>query len=448
MTTKTKSYEGIANGTALTTTTNGTSDDAWAFVTVASGSMVASNAFAAHGTISRKVTGASGAATSGSFQGLSSATIANRTYIYLTAINTDDTWIVQFLTAAPARIASWHLDPQGKLNVRSAATGSQWVATAVFPLNQWVRVEMSVNIGTTTSNGTLSISYYLGDSTTAVQSFTSSAMNVGTANVAQVDSGKLNSNTYTTPFYLDDEKTDNTTSTFLGPVGAVPAPAVSAGAAVDVTAGGSASFTSTGTSSGGTIASATGSFTILPPGATAPTLAGSVTGTGTASAALNQTATLTTPGAYGWTASYSDGTLTTNATQMAYVSPASATFADPQSITLGVWTNQGGAATAQAAIADTNAATYLEGAPGNPVIITLPPMPLGALTIECSGYYNLGALTRTLTLYMADGATQVDTTSYALPGTDGAFTWAANDAGNRITTVALRRALVLKVQDA
>jgi hypothetical protein len=225
------------------------------------------------------------------------------------------------------------------------------------------------------------------------------------------------------------------------------APSVSAGSTQTVVSGTAVSLTATATDSDGTVSTLTAAIS----GPTTPTLTGTATGTGTASASLTQTATLSTPGVYTWTATATDNSgASTPASTTIYVYAASGVSSDPLSVTPGTWSNVGGAATALAAITDTNTGTYLESPAGptsaNTVRITLPPQGPGALTIYVEGYYNAGTLTRTLTLFKADGTTAVDTTSYALPSADAEQAW--NPSITTIPAVTDRQALILQLADA
>jgi hypothetical protein len=203
--------------------------------------------------------------------------------------------------------------------------------------------------------------------------------------------------------------------------GANVAPSVSAGSTQTVQSGTSVTFAFSATDDV-SVSSLTGAAT----GPAAVTLTGTATGTGTTSAAYAPTGTFTTPGVYTVTATASDGTLTGAASTTVYVYPASGTYADPTTVTLGAWTGS------LANITDTSVTTYNEG-PASPTVgqvqtITLAPHGGGTLTIEAEAYAFSGGLNQTLTLYKADGTTYVDSVTYALNLYDGTTVTAYADA--------------------
>lgn len=76
------------------------------------------------------------------------------------------------------RYASWHINIAGYLRLADAAANVYTCPNTLSP-NTFYRLELLVNSGTTTSNGTAIAAYYLAGSTTALGSFSSSAVNTG-----------------------------------------------------------------------------------------------------------------------------------------------------------------------------------------------------------------------------------------------------------------------------
>jgi hypothetical protein len=384
---------------------------------------------------------------------------------------------VQLQTAAGASLAGW--------------AGAVTTSPDTIP-SGWVRFELIATVGTSTT-GVLKCNFYSLNSTTPTNAaqFSVTTADLGSTALAAVDVGRAATpaTTPTLDFWAVGLNDGGTTE--IGPytpsTNAAPTASITS-AQQDVISGSTLSFTATDADSDGTVASRLWSWVSTP--GTAPTITGSTT--------QSASAVATNPGQYiiQYVVTDNLGATSTPATQTNYVYPASGIYANPQSVTVGSWVSQGGAATPLAAITDALFSTWLEAAPGTPLLITLPPMGAGALNIGFEGTVFAGTANRTLTLYKADGTTQVDTITYALPVTDGtaattyasataytvgnavtynganyivntavtsantvapdtnsSFTaaekiWAVNDSGNIISTAALREALILKAQDA
>lgn len=80
----------------------------------------------------------------------------------------------------------------GKLIMMNATSAGQSAGRAPnpVPLNEWVRVDIAARKGTTTTNGYLGYSYWTNEGDTLAHQWESSAVNAGTANVAQVFVGR------------------------------------------------------------------------------------------------------------------------------------------------------------------------------------------------------------------------------------------------------------------
>jgi hypothetical protein len=91
-----------------------------------------------------------------------------RAYVWVSGAATGDTWL---LASNPTGSNGVRALIQGTARLRLTDNGGtiRWTATNTFPTGEWVRVESYATAGTTTTDGTARLAYYLGDSTTAVE---------------------------------------------------------------------------------------------------------------------------------------------------------------------------------------------------------------------------------------------------------------------------------------
>jgi hypothetical protein len=383
LTVKKNTFEGGTNGVGLThsptNNTGGTSGDAFTTIVLGTGAAITfDNTRAMHGSMSGKLAPAASATARIDYDSLNSNKLGVALYYYFTANPTDDTYICQFNSSA-GRVVSLHLASGGTLKLRDFATASTaniWASTATIPLNQWVRIEVWAQVGTTTSNGQIKVAYYLGDSTTPVQSTSLTAQDLQTTNISRFSFGKFNGSAYATPFWLDDVRYDDLATDLIGPTPTGTPPTVSTSSTLTVATGSTVTLTASASSVGSSIASLT---VAQQSGPASPTLSGS----GTATPAT-RTFTAGTPGTYVflWTATDGNG-LTGSASQTVYVTTTSArpdlVISNP-----GGYTNVGGATTLDAAVADSSDTTYIESpqAPsGSAITLRLQPQPSGPVTI-------------------------------------------------------------------
>jgi hypothetical protein len=146
---------------------------------------------------------------------------ALRAYIYLTSLPTAD---ITAMHLGDAVSVSFVINSVGK--ARLSASGTQWTATANFPINQWVRCELFSTASTNSANGTAKAAYYLGDSIAVVEESTLiTGLNTAGATGAFGNSrfGKNSSGSYTGDIYLDNVASSYGTGVtdYIGPVAAV-----------------------------------------------------------------------------------------------------------------------------------------------------------------------------------------------------------------------------------
>lgn len=124
----------------------------------------------------------------------------------------------------------------------------------------------------------------------------------------------------------------------------------------------------------------------------------------------------------------------------------------PSAVTAGSWTNVGGAASAVAALSDALTTTYMQSptppSSGTPLLMTMGPIGAGGITFYVEGATGGGTATRTVTVYKADGTTQIYTTSYAITTTTAEQAVTLDSAAlAAIPTLPDRTALVVQIVD-
>ena len=258
MTTLTNSFEGGTNGTALSTgNTGGGSGNAFDAVnTTGSGSGIAfSTAQAMHGTVSAKLTYASGVSSNVYASWTTSmgaqAQAWFRFYIYITAHPSVNLRIWQSDISGSTLCSALFLTTSGTLAF-NASGSTAFTTTAAVPLNTWYRLEGYCT--GSTSAGQVSLSMYAGDSTSAVETDTSSASQNtgGTQNCYRFGSFAAITETSAFSYYIDDPGLSST-----GPLG--PSTGIVPGAAA-LTGSGSFGSPLAGTFGGFTALTGSGSF--------------------------------------------------------------------------------------------------------------------------------------------------------------------------------------------
>lgn len=334
----------------------------------------------------------------------------------------------------------------GAVGVQGVTGGFHSMATGVA-LGTQLRWEVLL-VAATSTTGTITAKSYTsaaGWTTQLGTTYTNAAFDAGTTPITASDVGVTTAVTPGGIIGVDYVRMEDGRTTEFGPPPAGGTPTANAGASQYVVAGtlitldGSAS-----TAASGTITGHSWVCTAFPAGATSPAI--------TTPTAATATATLTDGGRYVFQDTVTQtGGATASATVTEYVYEQSNVNVDVFSTTLGLWTNEGGAATALAALNDTSQATFLQSPAnptGQPEISVMNPFGPGNISVFLEGNYSGAALTRTISIYKEDGTTLVDTESYALTSTpfDHEF---AIDATSIAAIPALsdRRALVVKVSD-
>lgn len=235
-------FNGGSNGTTISTANSGgTSGDAFQTVTSAP-AYTTTNATGTHAPLVAQLVNVDELYWTGlTFTG---RTLWARAYIYLTAYPTAPAGsILTIGTSGSTGGGRLRINNTGTLFVAnpSFSTLTGMTTSAPVPLNQWVRVELMVTVGTTTSNGVAELRvYHSADSSTPTQTLSGSNFNLGTVLPTQV----LFTGPAASAMYLDDIAT--TDVNWLGPnqlnvsfapervesTWSLPAPSISTGSTV------------------------------------------------------------------------------------------------------------------------------------------------------------------------------------------------------------------------
>lgn len=348
-------FEGGTDTTVITTANSGgTSGTAFSAVT---GSPTFSTVGATSG-LGCRWNLSTATAWSASWAVTATATIAIATDIYFTSLPTAYRDFVIPVNTSSSPVCKVTVGPAGQLRLNDFAGTQLWQAASAITTGVHYRFELEVNVGTSTSDGTLTFRYFNNTApTTVIEARTSS----GTDNAGGVSINKLNlgvGSSTAVDVTFDNVRWNPGSTTPLGPMVNTP-PSVAVGGDTTGTIGSTVTVSATATDSDGTISTFTGSLTTKPSGSTA-TSSGSATGTGTANASLSQTFTPDVSGTYIWTATATDnGSATGTATRQVIVAGYTVTPVNTLDNT-GSWTNQGGAGSIAAALSDSSDTTYIE----------------------------------------------------------------------------------------
>lgn len=275
---KSNSAEGGTAGTSLTAASSGgASGTAFNLVTKGAGAaLVFSTAARAHGALGYALTGASGTATSVSWNGYSATSMALRFYY-----NPGPTLPNAVIRLADIRNASGtaarvELSAANQIFIQNNAGATVTTFAHALQANTWYRVELAISVSS--SAATINAAYYLLDSTSPVDpAYATTAGNTGTANLTQVSVGSAASATWTGTSYFDDLAAQSPSATFIGPVSGSPTVPGAPNAVSAVPGDGQATVSWSAPSSNGgsaitsyTVTSSPGSFTASTSGTSVP----------------------------------------------------------------------------------------------------------------------------------------------------------------------------------
>lgn len=447
----TNTAEGGTNGTGATTgTTGGGSGDS--FATSIPGASTASTcvfstAQKAHGSLSYLFTTKPSDSSYLQWTMASpGASLSIRFYLYQTTTPSTTSLICQIRNGGQA--AQIGLGSDLRLRVQNAVSGDLTNAAGAdwdsISLNTWYRIELVVTKGTSGTDGRIQAKVFPLDSTTPVATMTldNTATNAGTADFTQVRFGRAGgAATAADQVYYIDDMAAQESSSFLGPVGSNIPPAVTpVQPTYTFVEGASGTFAWNEADSDGTITGRTVTHVSGPdnPSLSSPT-------------ATSRSATWATQGIHVYKIVATDDDAADSADAFITV-VVTGTSARPTSVitNTGPWTNEGGAGSIEAALAD-ESATTLAQTPDNPsgavLTVECEPVGLGLVTVVTSDKATSASPPVTRTVALMQGATVIATgTPFAL--TTSAVTHSFTTTTGEAAAITDRSALRIRVTDS
>lgn len=439
---------GIATGTGVTNANSddGSAGDAFSTSVGTTSTMAFSSVQKAHGSLSYLLTVASTESTYAQWTVTAGAALSMRFYVYFTTTPSSTSLICQVRNGAQA--AQIGLGSDLRLRVQNAAsadlTGASGANWGAVSLSTWYRIEMVVTKGTTTSDGRIQAKVFPLDSTTPVSTMTldNAATNTGTVDMSSVRFGRAGAATTSAAqvFYIDDMAAQDSAS-FLGPVGSnIPPTVTPVASTYTFVKGASGTFAWTEADTDGTVSSRT--VTRISGPGSAPSLTSTTT--------TSRTATWATQGihVYEIVATDNGGATSAAATITVVVTDTSARSVSVAA-NVGPWTNVGGAASIEAALADESSTTMAQG-PDNPsgaaLTVTHDPVGAGLVTVLTKDKATGASPVVTRTVALMQGSTVIATgVPFVLTtsAVDHSFTTTSTEAA----TITDRSALRIRVTD-
>ncbi len=371
----------------------------------------------------------------GVWQSLNGSQWRARVYVYLTALPTAEQVFI-WLSATTTVQASLGILSSGKLVQRASGTaGTGNSGTAIMPINQWVRFEFSGTVGT---SGTMQSAMYSADSTTALESLSTTGQNTGTAAIANARFGNVSTNTTSSTYWLSAPAAGDDSTTFFGPQSAASntPPSITGPSVVNTTAT-TASVTFSATDSGGSVSS----FACVNQSNTAltsvtPTIgAGVVTGAGTSSAAVTFPISGLTANAqyrFGGTATDNNGAVSSTAVAVVNVTKDTP---DIRAAVATGFTVVGGGTVLDCILAGTPTTRYLEStAPPGGASVTVTYQPATPSTLAKTFAFPVRAKDTTSTETATVRLMMNDTTQIASRGPVTLTTTSASCGGTTTTS--------------
>lgn len=221
MTSKTNTAEGGTNGvTATSANTGGGSGDALNVVLGTGTGAVFDSSDSAHGSLCYAVTGAASAKAELQMTGFTGTTFSQRFYVKLSALpsaNGSTATIMQLFNVGSASICSWVINSSNQPVLQLSGSTVKTFTTITMNTSTWYRFEVQGTIGASTSTGVLNAQIYAGDSTSALDTFSTTTGNLGTTNLNFCSFGKESaSSAFVATVRFDDIAMRDTTTTAWG----------------------------------------------------------------------------------------------------------------------------------------------------------------------------------------------------------------------------------------
>lgn len=254
MTQRTYGFEGLTNGSAISTSSTPSGDTAWGAVAANSGTIIADNTHGgASGSMACKFVTVSGVQTVLRWTVTSHTSGTIRLAVWVAALPTVDTQLVWLGSTTSAASCSLHLRTDGSIRVYNSASSQALTTTAGdITTGAWNYIDFHYEVGT---SGKVRVAIYRG--ATTIRDTNDVVANTGTAGVTFVRIGKFaTTDTNASTFWVDAIVHDDAASALLGnPGSSNAAPTCSAGADITVEAGQSYTLTGTDNDADGTITS-------------------------------------------------------------------------------------------------------------------------------------------------------------------------------------------------
>lgn len=221
------SAEGGTNGTNVTTgNSGGVSGRGWDAVSAAGSSLIQySSAFAAHGSMSIKI------GTNGTDLEYIQWTPTNQTagalrfYVYFPSMPTAGNSIMKLMNAGATNTLLQLIVTNTKVQLQDLSGSMKFDSVNVLPpTGQWLRVELKATTPSTTT-GTLSMDWFVGDSTTPITGLSTGALtglNLGGSGIGQVFIGRTFAAGSFASFYVDDVAYNPGGTAYIGPEATAP----------------------------------------------------------------------------------------------------------------------------------------------------------------------------------------------------------------------------------
>lgn len=219
----TNSFEGGTNGTAVTTANSGGASGT-AFAAATSG-LSFSNVRAHASTLSCTFTSSAATSYAAWYPG-AATNMQARGYFWLDQANAGGEFhLIGIYEANGNSVMIFRLTASNVLRLYKniAPTSNTWAPTTTMPIGQWVRAELLVEQGTTTSNGRARVGIFADNSTTPLAEsgwVTGLNLGVGTNTMAHIRFGKMGAGSNATGVYMDDLEIrtgSDYTGTWIGP---------------------------------------------------------------------------------------------------------------------------------------------------------------------------------------------------------------------------------------
>lgn len=210
---------GVVNGAVTPANSGGGSGMAWDAVDVTGTASLQYVTTASHGSLGYGFSSPDAARVSFGWDARSlppSMKQTMRMYLRLAALPTTTQQLVVPWSTTQF-VGSLTMGVDGKLNVVQRTGTNLYTTGVALAINTWYRIEMSFEVGTTTTDGVVRFAVFAGDSSTPLETqYTSTTADLGTTSIVAWYWGKLENAGVWSGFY-DSIEVNTDTSALLGP---------------------------------------------------------------------------------------------------------------------------------------------------------------------------------------------------------------------------------------